>query len=121
MKKTSPRKKRLLVKSQRFNEFPRTPYVRIPLAAGGETLISREDYSWVKNHSWTIKKSFYRSYVGRWTKINGQRTFKILHRVITRCPSDYVVHHINHNTLDNRRDNLQVLTKFEHKEYHSYR
>lgn len=29
-----------------------------------------------------------------------------------------VVHHINENTLDNRIDNLQVMTASEHKSHH---
>ncbi|MCQ2574535.1 MAG: HNH endonuclease [Alphaproteobacteria bacterium] len=33
-----------------------------------------------------------------------------LHRIITGCPDNMVVDHINHNTLDNRRCNLRVVT-----------
>ena len=39
---------------------------------------------------------------------------KYLHRLIVNAPNDLEVHHINGNTLDNRRCNLQVLNHKEH-------
>jgi hypothetical protein len=38
-----------------------------------------------------------------------------MHRQIVQATPDQVVHHINHNTLDNRRSNLQLLTPSEHR------
>lgn len=34
--------------------------------------------------------------------------YQKVHRVITGCPSDKMVDHINHNRLDNRRSNLRI-------------
>lgn len=36
-----------------------------------------------------------------------------LHRFIMDCPRDKVIDHINHNTVDNRKCNLRVCTRFE--------
>jgi hypothetical protein len=52
-------------------------------------------------------------------KINGRRQF--IHRVIYELhhgpvPAGYDVDHINYNTLDNRIENLQLLTKEEHRQ-----
>lgn len=33
-----------------------------------------------------------------------------LHRYITNCPKGYEVDHINHNTLDNRKQNLRIVS-----------
>ena len=37
----------------------------------------------------------------------------LLHRFIIDCPQDKVADHINHDTLDNRRENLRQCTRAE--------
>ena len=45
----------------------------------------------------------------------GKRCLK-LHRFIMNCPDDKVVDHINHNTIDNRKQNLRICTHFENQQ-----
>ncbi|MGD0283518.1 MAG: HNH endonuclease [Dissulfurispiraceae bacterium] len=42
----------------------------------------------------------------------------LLHRWIVDAPDDMLVHHINHNTLDNRKENLAILSASDHTYYH---
>jgi hypothetical protein len=46
---------------------------------------------------------------------NGIQTSKtvILHRLIMNCPKDMEVDHINRNKLDNRKQNLRIVTHRE--------
>ena len=37
-----------------------------------------------------------------------------MHREIMNCPPGYEVHHLNHNTLDNRKSNLKIVTRDQH-------
>lgn len=42
-----------------------------------------------------------------------------LHRWLTQCPAGLVVDHINNDTLDNRRDNLRIVTYAENPQNRS--
>lgn len=76
-----------------------------------KALIDINDVDLCKKHYWTCNyqktgDSFYIK-----TSINNKVIR--LHRFITNCPKNLVVDHINHNTLDNRKANLKVCTRFE--------
>lgn len=73
-----------------------------------ELMADKEDTHLVLKNSWTIHKETYNDYVRRST---GDRTF--LHRILTNCPDDMFVDHINGNGLDNRKCNLRVVDKKE--------
>ncbi len=42
----------------------------------------------------------------------------LMHRWLVDAPPDMLVHHINHDTLDNRKENLAILTASDHTYYH---
>lgn len=59
-------------------------------------------------------KSFYIS--GHLINENGVDSGILLHRLIMHPPKDMVVDHINHDTLDNRKVNLRVLSRSENRQ-----
>ncbi len=81
-------------------------------------IIDKEDIEKINKYTWYLqwdKKidtpyvvTKYREYIN-----SSKRTSLKLHRVITNCPENLVVDHINHNTLDNRKENLKICTQFE--------
>ena len=72
-------------------------------------VIDLEDVEKCKNYKWflsfdEILNSFY---------VKTSKYPYSLHRVIMNCPKGFVVDHINHNTLDNRKENLRICTHAE--------
>lgn len=87
----------------------------IPLTQGKVALIDDEDYEELSQYKWTAhhraKNTWYAvRYVGK--RVDGKRVgvHIQMHRVITNCPDGLVVDHINHNGLDNRKENLRTVT-----------
>lgn len=73
-------------------------------------LLDFYDFIKFKDCSFSLFQNGYCLYV-RTSKINGKR--HLLHRLLTGCPEDMVVDHINCNSLDNRRKNLRVCSARE--------
>lgn len=65
------------------------------------TIIDLEDVEKIKNYKWSRESA---GYVISSTHIK-------LHRLIMDCPEDMFVDHVNHNRLDNRKQNLRTCTK----------
>lgn len=69
-------------------------------------LLDKNVFDIVKKHHWHLKKTNY-----CFSVIEGKHTS--IHRLITSCPSNMVVDHINHDTLDNRLCNLKVTYQYK--------
>lgn len=78
-------------------------------------LIDIEDVEKVKNLFWNIRydKRHPSCTVYVESRISSNRKSKRvhLHRLITNCPDDMVVDHINGDGLDNRKSNLRICTQ----------
>lgn len=85
--------------------------MNLPLSNGFQTKIDREDYPLVRQVSWRYNKGYAEG------KVGGKTT--ALHRFILKAPRDLVVDHINHDTLDNRKANLRVITVQENSFNHN--
>lgn len=76
-----------------------------------DCLIDKDDIQKIQNHYWTVRKDKRHPnctpYVQSCKK--GKRVH--LHRLITNCPNDKVVDHINGNGFDNRKCNLRVVSQ----------
>lgn len=100
--------------SARFHSVPEHGGVLIALANGGQTRVDLSASVGIALHTWYRTKSPTKPYAYRRVTINGRRQWLFLHRWLTHCPPWLVVHHINGDTLDNRRANLVLLTKPAH-------
>lgn len=90
----------------------------IDLGQGKTAIVDRVDlpvllkFKWraVKaNRNWYVKATIYKS---------GEKIDICMHRFLARTKFPMVTHHINHNSLDNRRANLENMTQKDHTAYH---
>lgn len=85
-----------------------TSYRFIPLTRGQNSIVDAEDFEWLNKWNWyafwsTKTKSFYaeRKPTGKLIR---------MHREILKCGILELVDHKNHDTLDNRKENLRKAT-----------
>ena len=78
-----------------------------------DVLIDDEDLKIVGDYYWWVSnKKKYPHLVGR-LKTNYKAPKIKMSRLLMNCPQGMVVDHINHNPLDNRKENLRVCTQRE--------
>jgi hypothetical protein len=87
----------------------------IQLTQGKSALVDDTDYERVNRFKWhAINNHGFRA--TRVVTVEGRQTTIHMSRFIMNCTDpNLFVDHINHNTLDNRRDNLRVCTAKENQ------
>lgn len=95
----------------------------IHLTKGQVALVDDEDYEYLNQWKWCAQweshtKSYYASRKRYLGMINGKRKQKTIrmHRLIMDAPTGKQVDHINHNTLDNCKENLRIVTNRQNKQ-----
>lgn len=98
--------------------MPNSEYRKISLSQGQYAIVDAEDYEWLSTYTWwaqydpSIDNYYVRTQVKRaskdWPCIPMHRMIMGLEQGDSR-----VVDHVNRNTLDNRRSNLRIATRWE--------
>jgi len=70
-------------------------------------IIVLDDNSPYANCSWNVSP---RGYARRLVNINGKRVSVFLHRLVSGAKPKEIVDHINRNKLDNRSENLRIVS-----------
>jgi hypothetical protein len=85
---------------------------KIPLTQNEFALVDPDDYPQLCKYKWFLAKGKNTNYAARWHRPpNSKKRKKIpMHRHILKPPPNLLVDHINHNGLDNRRQNLRLAT-----------
>ena len=85
---------------------------KIKLTHGQFALVDDKDFNELNKHKWSAyyNKNINKYYVVRGKKINGKQTAIRMPRVIMNVPKGKQVYYINHDTLDNRKENLCIRT-----------
>ena len=89
---------------------------QIVLTQGQYALVDDADYDWLNQYKWcavNMKGNFYA--VRMSPRRNGKQNKILMHRQILGLEEGDKRQgdHINHNTLDNRRDNIRICTQQE--------
>jgi len=83
-------------------------------------IIDKDDLERIGRYEWHLRITRYNTYAVRW-KNWGKKQFRIpMHRQIMHCPRNAIVHHKNHNGLDNRKANLENMNPELHHEIHRF-
>ncbi|HEX9503605.1 MAG TPA: HNH endonuclease [Patescibacteria group bacterium] len=80
----------------------------IELTQGKQAIVDDVDFELVNKHKWYCMGL---GYAMRFDYSERIKKAIYLHRIISNCPKGLNVDHINHNKLDNRRENLRIVTK----------
>lgn len=82
------------------------PFVMLPIASGEVGIVDHDDIGRVQGHCFYVDNRYPAC------SIDGSSTR--LHRlIVSEVPPDHVVDHRNGDTMDNRRQNLRVVTPQE--------
>ena len=85
--------------------------MKITLGNGKCALVDKDDYEKVNQYQWHARQKNRVWYAYRWLVLpNGKSKFIQMHRYIMNPSSKMEIDHINHDGLDNRRDNLRTCT-----------
>jgi hypothetical protein len=74
-------------------------------------------YAFLNQFKWFPLQSAHSIYVCTRRIVNHTAHTIRLHRLIVQAPAFVKVHHINHDTFDNRRENLLQVTEYEHRHF----
>ncbi len=82
---------------------------KISLTQGKYAIVDDEDFEYLSQWKWCVDKTTYGTFIAvRWDK--NHKSNMRLHRLVVDAPDGMQVDHINHDTLDNRKKNLRVVT-----------
>lgn len=75
-----------------------------------DILVDDEDFEYVSKFKWFLRKVGNTFYAQHNVKVNGSWTAIQMHRELLSAPVGSLVDHKNHNTLDNRRENIRICS-----------
>ncbi|MFE4203875.1 HNH endonuclease [Aneurinibacillus aneurinilyticus] len=97
-------------------------YMKCPNGVILETLIETSDLELLKDfqYTWFPKLTRDKWYAESFIRVStGKRKRLSLHRKLMGSPEGFQIDHINHNTLDNRRSNLRIVTNGQNQQNRS--
>lgn len=82
--------------------------MNILIVKNTEVFVDKEDLEYLSQFNWRIING---NYIARERSRTLGKITILLHREIINCPKNREVDHINGNPLDNRKENLRIVTR----------
>lgn len=83
----------------------------IALTQGKVAIVDDEDFEYLNHWKWYCSSRGY----ARSNAWDGKKGYTIsMHRLVNHTPNGYQTHHVNGDTLDNRKSNLRTVTATQH-------
>lgn len=82
----------------------------IELTRGQVTVVDDEDYEYLNQFNWYAYKNKNNYYAARCVWKNGKTKRYFMHRVIMKTELELVCDHVDHNSLNNQKNNLRNCT-----------
>ena len=97
---------------------------QIELTQGYYAIVDNADYDMLSAYSWRVSICKYGCYAVRTQRTDeapvSERRNVYMHKMIMpECPADKIVHHRDENGLNNRRENLEIVNRFENWRYYA--
>lgn len=108
----------MLIKRKVIALGPEVAYIH--LGNGEYAIIDEEDWEWVSRYKWHIRTARGCHYAVRVVRSGGREFLVSMHRMLMHTRKADIVHHINHNGLDNRKANLLNMSRDQHTEIHRF-
>lgn len=83
-----------------------------------DVIVDDQDFEKIKSLSWQWVSGYAVTSVYSPAVIYKKKRVA-MHRLLVDAPHGFLVHHKNENKLDNRRENLEILTRGEHVSLHT--
>ncbi|SRR5258705_5905378 len=84
---------------------------KIQLTQGKFALVDDTDFEWLNQWKWYLSHGYAVRHLPRMIQKNRKVTY--MHRIINNTSEGMETDHINQNKLDNRRENLRTVTKYQ--------
>jgi hypothetical protein len=82
----------------------------IKLTQGEKVLVDDEDYEYLNQWKWIIRRTKKYNYAGRQLKIDNKYKLLLMHRIIMNAPKGMEIDHKDMNGLNCQKYNLRICT-----------
>lgn len=108
------------VKRKQFKQLQCLCIPHIVTRNGKAVYVDQANLAKLNKYRWFVLKSSAVKYVVTKIRIAGYSKYLRIHRLLTNCPKSMEVHHIDRNPMNNRLDNLYVVSPGNHKKLHQH-